>query len=79
LSTIYATLSEPINERNPVKTIETLEQYRKALSEHDWWYEYSDNYTEYSDGKENKNRLLAAAKKFDPELTIWAEYKPKRA
>lgn len=59
------------------KTIETVEQYRQALAAHDWWFAFSDDYTCYSEGQRKRDRLLAAAKTFDPDMAIWAEYKPK--
>lgn len=58
------------------KPIETVEQYRQALAAHDWYFAYSDDYTCYSEGQSNRDRLLAAAKAFDPDLTIWAAIKP---
>ena len=58
------------------KPIETVEQYRQALAAHDWWFAYSDDYTCYSEGQSNRDRLLAAAKTFDPDLTIWGAIKP---
>lgn len=57
--------------------IETVEQYLQALARHDWWFGYADDYTQYSQGQRNRDRLLAAAKTLDPDMTIWAEYKPK--
>lgn len=60
-----------------MKTIETEEQYKQALASHDWFFAYSDDYSEYMRGQRNRDRLLAAAKTFDPDMTIWAAYKPK--
>jgi hypothetical protein len=60
-----------------VKPIETVEEYRQALAAHDWWFAMSDDYTSYSQGQRNRDRLLEAAKTFDPDMAIWAEYKPK--
>ena len=59
-----------------VKPIETVEQYRQALAAHDWWFAMSDDYTAYREGQRNRDRLLAAAKTFDPDLTIWTAIKP---
>lgn len=59
------------------KTIETVEQYRQALAAHDWWFAFSDDYTCYSEGQRNRDRLLEAAKTFDPDMAIWAEFKPQ--
>lgn len=61
----------------PMKPIETVEQYRQALASHDWWFAMSDDYTCYSEGQRNRDSLLAAAKTFDPDMVIWAEFKPK--
>ena len=59
------------------KLIETLEEYRQALAAHDWYFAYSDDYSEYKQGQRNRDRLLAAAKTFDPDLTIWTAIQPK--
>lgn len=59
------------------KPIETVEQYRQALAAHDWYFAYADDYSVYSEGQRNRDRLLAAAKTFDPDMAIWAEFKPK--
>lgn len=59
------------------KPIETVEEYRKALAAHDWWFAMSDDYSEYSRGQRSRDRLQAAAKVFDPDLTIWAEFAPR--
>lgn len=58
------------------KPIETIEEYRKALAAHDWWFAMSDDYSEYSRGQRSRDMLQAAAKVFDPDLTIWAEFAP---
>jgi hypothetical protein len=34
-----------------VKPIETVEEYRQALVAHDWYFAYSDDYTEYSQAR----------------------------
>lgn len=60
------------------KPIETEEQYRQALAAHDWWYARSDDYTVYKEGQRNMGRLYQAARKFDPDLTIWTAYKPTK-
>lgn len=59
------------------KPIETVEEYRQALAAHDWFFAYADDYTVYSQGQRNRDRLMAAAKAFDPDLTIWTAIKPK--
>lgn len=55
----------------------TLEAYRHALAAHDWHWAYSDNYTEWSNGKEARSKLLSMRRVLDPEGTIWAEYAPR--
>lgn len=59
------------------KPIETVEEYRQALAAHDWFFAYADDYAVYSQGQRNRDKLMAAAKAFDPDLTIWTAIKPK--
>ncbi len=34
-----------------------LEQYKKELDNHDWWYDYSDDHKTWKRGSENWKRL----------------------
>ena len=53
----------------------TLEEYKQALANHDWYSAYSDNYTEYNDGVEKRRQLLDAAQTLDPELVIYHQFR----
>lgn len=40
----------------------TLEEYKKELKAHDWYYFYSDSNSVVYNGQQNENRLLELAK-----------------
>lgn len=42
-------------------TIEEFAAYIKALSQHDWYYDYSDDHRVYSAGKHQQDRLIGQA------------------
>lgn len=50
--------------------------YVARLAGHDWFFDYSDDYSVYSRGHENYQALLHARKQFDPDGAIWNEYAP---
>lgn len=52
----------------------TLEDYRKALAEHDWFYDFSDDHGVWVRGQEQRNNLHRMAKRLDPDLVIWKQY-----
>lgn len=55
----------------------TLEAYRHALATHDWHWAYSDNYTEWANGRDAQSQLVAMRRVLDPEGVVWAEYAPR--
>ena len=60
----------------------TLETLEKALAGHDWFYEYSDDHSVWSRGRDalaNISSLMSKAKAegFSDEVTaLFAKYKP---
>lgn len=54
----------------------TLEQYKKALKAHDWYYAYADSYNDYGKGKEQRDALCNAQPGLDPDFTLWNEAAP---
>jgi hypothetical protein len=52
-------------------------EYREALQNHDWYYDYSDDYTAWCRGRDEREALRAARAKFDADGKIWAEYAPQ--
>lgn len=51
----------------------TLEEYKKGLETFDWYYDYSDDYSEWSRARARKSELEAAQKIHDPDRSIWEE------
>lgn len=60
------------------KAITTVEEYRKALSFHDWTYMYSDDHRAYTKGREQMEEIQRAKKVLDPDGAIFAEYAPEK-
>jgi hypothetical protein len=54
----------------------TLDQYKKALKAHDWYYAFADGYNDYDKGKEQRNKLHEMARDLDPDFTFWNEEAP---
>lgn len=55
----------------------TKAAYRKALAEHDWNYDYSDDYSVWKKGSEHKKALLAMQVVLDPDRVIWNQYEKR--
>ena len=55
----------------------TEQEYRAALKAHDWYYDYSDDYTAWCKGRDERSALQAARRTLDPDYAIWNEYSPK--
>lgn len=54
----------------------TEQEYRKALAGHDWYYDYSDDYSVWAAGKRQRESLREMRKHIDPEGVIWNECAP---
>lgn len=68
------------NESQPITPVPrpapTLDDYRAALTKHDWFYEFSDDHATWGNGRNQEARLRLMAKTLDPDLTIWKQYAP---
>lgn len=56
----------------------TEQEYRAALKAHDWYYDYSDDYTAWCRGRDQRTALYTGRNRFDPDGAIWNEYAPKQ-
>lgn len=54
----------------------TLEQYKQALLDHDWYFQYADDYKTYKAGQNALDALRAAQRKLDPQAYLWNEQAP---
>lgn len=52
-------------------------EYRKLLSAHDWYYNYSDDYSVWAKGKAHAEKFWALQPHIDPDFTIYNEHAPK--
>lgn len=50
------------------------QQYAYHLKNHDWLYEFSDDYSVFNKGQRERNAILKMAKLLDPDLTIYKQY-----
>jgi hypothetical protein len=51
-----------------------LVEYFKELQSHDWYYEYSDDHSVWTKGKNNLGRLQAAAQENEAMLRMYNDY-----
>jgi len=63
--------------RAMVGTMNPMYVYTKALSFHDWHYEYSDDHSVWVRGKDERAALLEFQKQIDPDFAIWNQYAPE--
>jgi hypothetical protein len=54
-----------------------MEAYRAALQKHDWWYEMSDDWSVWRDGKNRREQLESLQRILDPDLTVWNSIAPE--
>jgi len=52
------------------------ENYRKLLSAHDWFYDFSDDHSVWKRGTAERDKLNGIRRRIDPENTIWNEIAP---
>lgn len=57
--------------------LQNIEQYRAALRNHDWSYDYSDDPRVYRAGRLEREALLAKQRVYDPDWSIWNEIAPE--
>lgn len=56
----------------------TEQEYRAALAAHDWYYDYSDDYSAWGRGRDEREALRTARAKLDADGKIWNEYAPNQ-
>jgi hypothetical protein len=52
-------------------------EYRKLLAGHDWYYNFSDDYSVWAKGKRRSGDIFALQPDVDPDFTIYNEHAPK--
>lgn len=55
----------------------TEQRYRKLLGSHDWYYNYSDDYSVWAKGKASYAEIWDLQPNIDPDFKIWNEYAPQ--
>ena len=50
--------------------------YRKELSSHEWFYQYSDDPTAYRAGQKSNRTITAMRALIDPSGDIWNQFAP---
>lgn len=55
----------------------TVEQYRKKLLSHDWFYECSEDPRYFRIGSEQRQELYKMRYKLDKDYAIWNELAPQ--
>jgi hypothetical protein len=51
----------------------TLDEYKRGLETFDWYYDYSDDHSVWTQARARKGELEAAQKIHDPDRKIWEE------
>ena len=57
-------------------TQEQLEAYMKALREHDWGFEYTDDMSVWTRGRDSLTALRYVQPALDPDYMIWNQFCP---
>ena len=57
-------------------TSDEIEEYKRLLKAHDWYYSYSDDHRVYVRGEEQYAKLRELMSKLDPDGKIWKQYSP---
>ena len=55
----------------------SLEEYKLRLSKMDWYYQYTDDLSVWERGQTEYEALERAARKIDPDKSIWKSIAPK--
>lgn len=59
-------------------TQDLREQLLKELKRHDWFYEYSDDYSEWSAGSAHRKLILSLVPQVPDGQALYDQHKPKR-
>lgn len=65
----------PVREPTPRPPL-SMDVYRRALRQHDWWYVMADGAT-YRAGRDSYSRLCLMQSAIDPNGSVWNEYAPE--
>jgi hypothetical protein len=64
--------------RMPAPTTEQrTEFYRRALARHDWFFQYSDDYSAFKAGEENEWFIRTEQRAIDAAGVLWNVYAPR--
>ncbi len=55
----------------------TIALYEKCLASHDWFYDFSCDYSVYRKGRAEKEQLQRMQKLYDADFTLWNYYAPQ--
>ena len=50
---------------------QTVDEYKELLKKHDWYYDYSDDFSVYEKGLKEYKTLIESRRTYDPEFEIW--------
>lgn len=54
-----------------------MDEYIALLKRHDWSFDYSDDYSVWKRGREDRDRLNSLQRWLDPDSSIWNQYAPE--
>lgn len=54
-----------------------IEAYKAALAAHDWFYDFSDDFSVWSRGNRERQELRRMAQRLDKGFTIWNSHAPE--
>lgn len=60
-----------IKQPKPLENTMDIEQYKQALKDHDWTFEWSDDHNVWKRGVAQRQQLKAAQKELDQNAEIW--------
>ena len=52
------------------------QKYRKLLGTHDWYYNFSDDYSVWAKGKSHASEIWGLQPDVDPDFKIYNEHAP---
>jgi len=53
-----------------------LEQYIQHLKNHDWWYDYTEDFSVWMGGRKSWELLTDRQELLDPDFKLWNQYAP---
>ena len=60
----------------PVKFTGTMEEYKRMLASHDWFYGMSDDFRVWKAGQAVDSRMRRFQFALDPDFKVWNQYAP---